>query len=76
MFEIFLTILYQFMVARYFHIFYIFKTYTIMKVDVLPFLNVSSTLGLPIVCNFEEWKRFAQLLVGKPTLAKLHVIQA
>ena len=47
-----------------------------MKVDVLPFLNVSSTLGLPIVCKFEEWKRFAQLLVGKPTLAKLHVIQA
>ena len=42
-----------------------------MKVDVLPFLNVSSTLGLPIFCKFEEWKRFAQLLVGKPTLAKL-----
>ena len=52
------------------------KTHTIMKVDVLPFLNVSSTLGLPIVCKLEEWKRLAQLLVGKPTLAKLHMIQA
>ena len=47
-----------------------------MKVDVLPFRNVSSTLGLPIVCKFEEWKRFAELLVCKPTLAKLHMIQA
>ena len=37
-----------------------------MKVDVLPFLIVSGTLGLPIVCKFEEWKRFAQLLVSKP----------
>ena len=46
------------------------------KVDVLPFFNVSSTLGLPIVCKSEEWERFAQLLVGKPTLAKLHMIQA
>ena len=52
------------------------KTHTFMKVDVLPFLNVSSTLGLPIVCKYEEWERFAQLLVGKPTLAKLHMIQA
>ena len=52
------------------------QTHTIMKVDVLSFLNVSSTLGLPIVCKFEEWKMFAQLLVGKPTLAKLHMIQA
>ena len=47
-----------------------------MKADVLPFLNVSSTLGLPIVCKLEEWKRFAQLLVGKPTPVKLHMIQA
>ena len=50
------------------------KNHTTMKVDVLPFLTVSSSLGLPIVCKFEEWKRFAQLLVGKPTLAKLHMI--
>ena len=35
-----------------------------MKVDVLPFVTVSISLGLPIVCEFEEWKRFAQLLVG------------
>ena len=45
-----------------------------MKVDILPFLTAFSSLGLPIVCKFEEWKRFGQLLVGKPTLAKLHMI--
>ena len=37
-----------------------------MKVDVLPLLTVTSEFGPQIVCEFEEWKRFAQLLVGKP----------
>ena len=72
----FLTILYQFMVAKYFHKFYIFQTHTFRKVDVLPFLTVSSSLGLLIVCKFEEWKRFAQFLMGKPTLPKLHMVYA
>ena len=45
-----------------------------MKVDVLPFLTVSSSLGLLIVCKFEEWKMLAQFLVGKPTLPKLHMV--
>ena len=30
----------------------------------------SSNLGLLIVCKFEEWKKFAQFLVGKPILPK------
>ena len=69
MFEIFLTILYQFMVAKILsRISHFLKLILLMKVDVLPFLNVSSTWGLPIFCKFEEWKRFAQFLVGKPTL--------
>ena len=38
-------------------------THTIMKVDGLSFLKVSSTLSLSIVCKL-ELKRFAQLLVG------------
>ena len=74
MFEIFLTILYQFMVAKYFHKFHISRNQTLRKVDVLPFLTVSSSLGLLIVCKFEEWKRFAKFLVGKPTLPKLHKV--
>ena len=44
------------------------KNHTLRKVDILPFLTVSSSLGLLIVCKFEEWERFAQLLVDKPTL--------
>ena len=40
----------------------------------MSFLTVSSSLGLPIICKFEEWKRFAQFLVGKPTLPKLHMV--
>ena len=74
MFEIFLTILYQFMVAKYFHKFYIFQKSYLRKVDVLPFPTVSSSLGLLIVCKFKEWKRFAQYLVSKPTLPKLHMV--
>ena len=63
------------MVAKYFHKFYIFsKNHTLRKVDVLPFLTVSSNLGLLIVCKFEEWKMLAQFLVGKPTLPKLHMV--
>ena len=50
------------------------KNHTFTKVYVLPFLTVSSSLGLLIVCKFEEWKRFAKLLVGKPALLKLHKI--
>ena len=50
------------------------KNHTLRKVDVLPFLTVSSSLGLLIVCKFEEWKRFAQFLVGTPTLPKLHMV--
>ena len=50
------------------------KNHTFRKVDVLPFLTVSSSLGLLIVCKFEEWKRFPQFLVGKPTLPKLHMV--
>ena len=54
---------YQFMVVKYFlHILH------------FPFLTVCSSLSLPIVCEFEEW--FAQLLVGKPTLDKLHRVKA
>ena len=74
MFEIFLTMLYQFMVAKYFHKFYIFQKLYFKEIDVLTFLTVSSSLGLPIVCKFEEWKRFAQFLVGEPTLPKLHMV--
>ena len=74
MFEIFLTILYQFMVAKYFHKFYIFPKSYFRKVDVLPFLTVSSSLGLLIVGKFEEWKMLAQFLVGKPTLPKLQMV--
>ena len=47
-----------------------------MKVDILQFLTVTE-LGPQIVCEFEECKRFAQLLactLGKPTLANLHMI--
>ena len=51
------------------------KNHAIMKVDVFPFLNVSSNFGLAIVRKFEKGNRFAQLLVGKPTLAKLHMIE-
>ena len=50
------------------------RNQTLRKVDVLPFLTVSSSLGLLIVCKFEEWKRFAKFLVGKPTLPKLHMV--
>ena len=48
------------MVVKYFHFFLHFpkKNHTIMKVEVLSFLTVSSGLGLPIVCKFEEWTRF------------------
>ena len=74
MFEIFLTILHQFMVANTFTYFAFSRNHTFRKIDILPFLTVSSSFGLLIVCKFEEWKRFAQLLVGKPTLPKLHVI--
>ena len=74
MFEIFLTILYQFIVAKYFHKFYIFQKSYFKEVDVLRLLTVSSSLGLLTVCKFEEWKRFAQFLVGKPTLPKLHFV--
>ena len=74
MFQIFLTILYQFMAAKYFF-FQFFQILhfpkIILEVDVLPFLTVSSSLGLLIVCRFEEWKRFAQFLVGKPTLPQI-----
>ena len=52
------------------------KIHAISKVDVLPFLSVSGSLGLAIACKFKEWKRFAQLLVGMPNLAKLHMIEA
>ena len=30
-------------------------------------------MGLPIICEFEESKMLVQLLVGKPTPAKLHM---
>ena len=33
-----------------------------MKDVILSFHTVSSSLSLPIVCKFEEWERFAQLL--------------
>ena len=73
MFEIFLSYINLWWLNAF--TYFIFsKTRTIMKVDVLPFLNVSSSLGLPIVCKFEESKRFPQLLVGKSTLSKLHTI--
>ena len=74
MFEIFLTILYQFMVAKYFHKFYIFQKSYFRKIDVLPLLTVSSSLGLLIVGKFEDWKMLAQFLVFKPTPPKLHMI--
>ena len=45
------------------------------KVDVLPFVNVCSRLGLAIIRKLEEWKLFAQLLVGEPTRVKLHIIE-
>ena len=62
------------MVVKYFHIFYIKKkkkkkNYTIVKVNVLPNLTFSSTLGLPIICEFVELKMF----VGKSTLALLQM---
>ena len=57
------------------HIFHFLKNWAISKVDVLPFVNVSSTSGLAIVRKFEEWKRFTQLLLGKPTFAKLRMIE-
>ena len=72
--EIFLTILYQFMVAKYFHKFYIFQKSYFKESWCLPFLTGSSSLGLLNVCKFEEWKRFAQFYVGKPTLPKLHML--
>ena len=50
------------------------KNHTLRKVDVLPFPTVSNSLGLLIVCKLEEWKRFAQFLVSKPTLPKLHMV--
>ena len=50
------------------------KNHTLRKVDVLPFLTVSSSLSLLIVCKFDEWERFAQFLVGKPILPKLHIL--
>ena len=53
------------MVVKYFHIFCNFQ-----KSD-----NCQS-LGLPIICEFEELKWFAQLLVGKSTFAKLHMSKA
>ena len=74
MVEIFLTILYQFVVAKYFHKFYIFQKSYFKESWRLPFPTVSSSLGLLIVCKFEEWKRFAQFLVSKPTLPKLHMV--
>ena len=64
------------MVVKYFHISYISKNYTIIKVDVLSLTTVSYSLGIPIVCESEEWKRFAQHLVDMPTLLKLHMIKA
>ena len=77
MFVCYLTILYQFNVVKWCHIYFtFFKNHAIIKVDVLPFLNVYSNLGLAIVRKFEKGNRFPQLLVGKPTLAKLHMIEA
>ena len=59
------------MVAKYFHKFYIFqKSYFKESWR----FTVSSSLGLLIVCKFEEWKRFAQFLGSKPTLPKLHMV--
>ena len=62
------------MVVKYFHKVYIFQKPYFKESWHLPFLTVSSSLGLLIACKFEEWKRFAQFLVGKPTLPKLHMV--
>ena len=51
------------------------KNDTFIKVDVFPFLTFSSSLGLPITCEFEEWKKLVHLLVGKPTHTKLHRVK-
>ena len=61
MFEIFLSHIYLWWLNTFTY-FTFSKSHTIMKVDVLPFLNVSSILGLPIVCKFEKWKKLVQLL--------------
>ena len=55
------------MVVNNFIYFTFSMTHGVGKVGVFLFLFVtlSSSLGFPIVLKFEEWKRFAQLLVGK-----------
>ena len=71
MFEIFLTILYYFIVAKYFRYFMFFqKSYFQENWR----FAVSSSLGFLNVCKFKESKNFAQLLVGKPSLPKFHMI--
>ena len=40
------------------------KNHILRKIEVLPFLTVSSSLGLLIACKFDEWTRFAHFLVG------------
>ena len=66
MFEILLPMLYQFIVAKYFHKFYIFQK---------SYFKESWLFAISYCfCKFEEWKRFAQFLVDKPTLLELHMV--
>ena len=62
------------MVAKYFHKFYIFQKSYFKESWRFAISYCSSSLGLLIVCKFEEWKMLAQFLVGKPTLPKLHMV--
>ena len=75
-FEIFQTFYFEFMVVKYFHILSFSKTHTSIKVDDLSFITFFSSFGLLIIFEFEESKRLVQILVGKPTLAKLHMSKA
>ena len=62
------------MVFKYLHMFTFFKNHTFMKVVVLPFATISNSLGLRIVCEFEEWKMFTKRLIGKPIVFQiLHI---
>ena len=60
------------------HILHFPKAILFIKVGVssLPNLTFSSSLGLSIICESEVMKVFAQLLAGKPTIAKLHMSKA
>ena len=64
----------QFTVVNYFHVILHFpKIVPLSNMTSCHILLFSAVLGLPIICENEGSKRLVQILVCKPTFAKLHM---